>query len=274
MIRKKIKVLGVVISIFYLSVYAEQDKLNLFLSGGIGFGMGGQFYSSIKTEGNNTKVKDQFFNYGSGFKIDGGAQFFVMENLSLMGSFVYSPGFKFVDELQSGDYKLTTTYYPSLFGVKAYLVPRFEVLELFNAYTGVGMGFFWNMRPFKAVLTTPSGTQNATGKITSNPALGFTGLLGADFPVSDIITIFGEFSFEQMSFNLSKRVIEESNINNLATALMALINNNLDLTNYDFALGTKYYSANDPTTSNLNPVKVPGTNFQFRVGVKFAIMKD
>ncbi|MCX7726501.1 MAG: outer membrane beta-barrel protein [Chitinispirillaceae bacterium] len=273
MIRKKIMALFVCISC--VSLYAEDEKFNLFISGGLGFGMGGQLFSSIKTDAsNNTKVTDRFFNYGSGFKIDGGAQYFIMENLSLMGSFVYSPGFKFVDELQSGDYKLTTTYTPSLFGFKVYITPKFEVLELFNAYTGVGMGFFWNIRPFKAVLTTPSGTQNAEGRITSNPALGFTGLLGADFPVSDIITIFGEFAFEQMSFNLSKRVVEESNINNLATVLMALINNNLDVSNYDFSLGTKYYSANDPTTSNLNPVKVPGTNFQFRIGVKFAIVKD
>ena len=109
------------------------------------------------------------------------------------------------------------------------------------------LGFFWNSRPFKIVTEAGNITQEITGKITSKPALGFLGLLGADYPLNDKLTLFGELGFEQISFSLDKYVVEEPNKQ------------------------TIYYSEDDANTNNLNPQKVPGSSFQIRAGVRFAI---
>ena len=227
--------------------HAEYETLNLFGSIGGGFGMGGTHFESSETDNGNTTVTDRFFNYGSGFKFDVGCQYFMMENVALQPSFSYSVGIPFKEEDITSLLTTTTTYGRHLFGIKLQVVPRFEVLGLIDMYTGIGMGFFWNARPFKIVAESGNVTQEVTGKITSKPALGFLGTLGADYPLNDRLTLFGELGFEQTSFTLDKYVITKPDNQ------------------------TIYYSENDSNTNNLDPQKVPGSNFQFRFGVRFAV---
>lgn len=233
------------------SVFAEYETLNIFGSFGGGFGMGGIHYETNKTENNNTSVTDHFFNYGSGFKFDFGCQWFLMENVALQPSFSYSVGIPFKQEVVTPLLSTTTTFSRHLFGIKLQVVPRFEVLDLINMYTGLGTGFYWNSRPFETVTETGTGGASVTtkGKITSKPSLGFIGLLGADFPLSDALTLFGEIGFEQISFNLDKYVVKEPQNQ------------------------TIYYSKNDANNSNRDPEKVPGSNFQIRFGVRYAVMR-
>ena len=239
------------IAVTATGIHAEYETLNLFGAIGGGFGMGGIRYESRKVENGNTSVTDQFFNYGSGFKFDIGCQYFMMENVALQPSFSYSVGTPFkvedINALQTTD----TTFSRHLFGIKLQVVPRFEVLDLISMYTGVGIGLYWNARPFKIVSESGTGgtsvTQEATGKITSKPALGFLAQLGTDYPLNDKLTLFGEIGVEQISFSLDKYTVKKP------------------------VSATTYYSKDDSNTDNLDPQKVPGSNFQIRLGVRYAI---
>ncbi len=215
--------------------------------------MGGRRYESYE-QGNllsaKTNVKDRFYNYGSGVKFDVGCQYFMMEDVALQTSFGYSAGFTFEQVESVAGLTTTTTFKRHLFGLKALVVPRFEALDLIDLYAGVGLGFFWNHRPFKIVAETAAGSQEATGKITSRPTFGFIGQLGADYPLNDKLTLFGEFAFEQIRFNLSKRIVKESNY--------VLLDEDTD-----------HYVKDD--ADPLDPEKIPGSNFQIRVGIRLAV---
>ncbi len=113
-------------------------------------------------------------------------------------------------------------------------------------YTGVGVGLFWNSWKYKTenvgeALGT-SVNETIEGKIKTSPKLAFLGLAGADFPLSEILTLFGEVAFEQMSFT-TKKYIEGNK--------------------------TVVYEKD----SNLPaPQKIPGSNWQIRFGVKMGIL--
>jgi opacity protein-like surface antigen len=240
--------------------YAEYETVNVFGSIGGGFGMGGFRYRSTDISNNSSSVKDRFFNYGSGFKFDIGCQYFAMENVAIQPSFSYSVGTPVIKENITDNTSRVTTYHRHLFGIKLQVVPRFEVLSLINMYTGVGLGFYWNAQPFQDVYKVEGlgieAKEEASGKITSKPALGFMGMLGTDYPLNDKLTLFGEIGCEQVSFSLDKFVVEKGSI---ATDTPQR------------AVGTTYYSKDDANPDNNPPEKVPGTNFQIRVGIRFAI---
>jgi len=235
---------------------ADYEVFNVFGSLGVGFGMGGERYTSVTTDGTSTTEKDRFFNYGSGLKYRLGCQYFMSDNLILQPSFTYSNALAFKEELVYSNSSRKTTYQRQLFGIKVSVLPRFEFLDLIDVYTGVGLGFFWTGCSFEIVNESNNGTQKANGNINASPSLGFTGLLGADFPLSDKLTIFGELGFEQMNFDLKEKVIKESNI----TASPAVV------------AGKTYYSKDDSKPENLAPVKVPGSNFQVHIGVRWAVL--
>ena len=52
------------------------------------------------------------------------------------------------------------------------------------------------------------------GKIISSPALGFTGFLGADFPLAKRVTLFGQIGFDLVSFKWKEEFVGERNNNN------------------------------------------------------------
>lgn len=234
-----------------------REVLNVFGSIGIGFKTGGQLFTSITENSLGEKIKEEneFFNYGQGFKIDLGAQYLAMENLGLQLDFEISlgaPGFETDDHLidtAGARIDSTTEYTRNMYGIKFLVVPRFEVLELITMYTGVGLGFFWNSNHYEITRSEPTGTKTEKGRIVSSPTLGWTGLLGADYPVSDRVALFGEIAFDQVAFKWKKRIVEQSNINEI---------------------GTIFFEEDDP--KNEAPLKVPGSNWQIRIGVRFSIL--
>jgi opacity protein-like surface antigen len=248
---KKLFIIAASIVISTASVFADYETMNVFGGIGFGLGMGGTHYRA----NDNNEVKDHFYNYGSGLKLDLGCQYKLQDNLFLQGSFGYSlgvPAMKLVDATIGTT--TTTTHQRHLFGIKLHLVPKFQVLDLLDMYAGVGAGFYWTSRSFKIVSELATvGKQEAEGKITSSPALGFSGLLGTDYPLNDKVTLFGELGFEQISFNLSKYKIDKSTI---ATQKAGSVYN---------------YEKNATGTNNLEPEKVPGSNFQLRIGIRYAI---
>jgi len=237
------------------AIRADDDTFSLFGAIGAGFGMGGRLYTSTTIENGNTHEEDHFLNYGNGMKIDLGCRYFLMEDVALLGSFEYSGGIPKLEHKEQVTGSQTTTEHSfHMFGVKVCVAPRFEVLDLIDMYTGAGIGLFWNARSFEtknSTLTTI--VSEYSGKITSAPTLGFVGLLGADYPLNDKLTLFGEVAFEQVRFNLKRYVIEKSSASGFPT-------------------GTTYYSEDD--SNNLPPEKVPGSNWQIRFGVRFAIITD
>jgi opacity protein-like surface antigen len=182
-------------------VAGAEEKLNIFGAAGFGFGTGGKLIQSITKNGLTTADKeDHYFNYGQGLKLDLGIQYYMMENLALQVGFGMSgrvPRLATENNLilPASSINIEETYKSSLFGVKVMVVPRFEVLELTNMYAGIGVGFFWNSLRYEtdSIMTvgTITTTATETGKYISSPKLGLLGLLGIDYPLSDVLCAFG-----------------------------------------------------------------------------------
>jgi opacity protein-like surface antigen len=240
----------------------QQEILNVFGSIGVGFKTGGQLFTSItqNSSGAITKEEDEFFNYGQGFKIDFGAQYLAMDNLGLQTDMEISlgaPGFEtnnhLVDTLTATSLDSSVKYNRNLFGIKFMVVPRFEVLELITMYTGVGIGFFWNSLHYETTVMRPAGTTSEKGKIITNPTLGFTGLIGANYPISDIFALFGEIAFDQISFRWKKQVVDETNIAGHNTGVIP-------------------FEEDDPNPNNGTQLRVPGSNWQIRIGARLSVL--
>ena len=229
----------------------DSETLNIFASLGFGFPTGGQVFSSHTYDDNTlTERKDNYFNYGQGIKLEAGIQYFMMENVALQLAFGFSGKVPRL-EIQNNhnftnaallDSSISINYRSSLFGLKVLVVPRFEILELLNMYTGVGIGFFWNSLSYERSKTIGTNVDNFDGKIKSSPALGLLGLLGIDIPLSDLMAVFGEVAFEQLSFKWRKRIEDGLTINYEKDAA------NLDA-----------------------PLRAPGSNWQIRAGIRFIV---
>lgn len=222
---------------------AEYEKLGVFGDVGFGVGIGGQLYPSTE--------KDKYLNYGNGFKLDFGARYSLMNDLYAQAEFDMSfgvPKFEVVNKTTTTSN--TETLKRNMYGIKISVVPEFEVLELFTMYTGVGIGFFWNSLHFTREQTTPVLNPSEEGKIVSSPALGFTGFLGADFPLADRITLFGQFGFDMVSFKWKEEIVEDATNTPRGTNIIYRVND----------------SRNPP------PPKVPGSNWQIRAGVRFGVL--
>lgn len=246
----------------------QREILNVFGSIGIGFKTGGQLFTSVTQSSDGTttiitKEEDEYFNYGQGFKIDVGAQYLAMENVGLQSDMEISlgaPGFETNNHLLDTANHTTTSfldesikYNRNLFGIKFMVVPRFEVLELITMYTGVGLGFFWNSLHYETMVVRPGGTTTEKGKIITNPTLGFTGLIGVNYPISDNFALFGELAFDQISFRWKKQIVDETNI-------------------AGHSPGTTFFAEDDPNPNNGTPLRVPGSNWQIRIGARLSVL--
>jgi len=229
--------------------FAQQSsdpKLSIFGSVGAGFKIGGDLYTSITRNGLVVeKEEDIYLNYGGGFKINLGAQLRLMEKLGARAEFAMSfgvPKFEIADKTIIGNTTASTTteYKRHMYGLKLMVVPQFDFLDLITMYTGVGLGFYWNSLKYE----TKDALSSDKGKIVSHPALGFNGMLGADYPVSEKFGLFGELGFDLVSFKWKKRVSDED--------------------------GTTFYEKDDK--NNEAPKKVPGSNWQIRIGAKFNVL--
>lgn len=253
----KFKVACLTILSFSL-ISAQQNLLNVYGSMGLGFRTGGHRFESIESNAAQTVTKreDKYFSYGQGIKFDAGVQYFMMENVALQAGLGYSggiPGLETSIRQNNGIDPATVTtktdYNTHLFGLKVMVVPYFDFLQLMDMYVGVGTGFFWNSFKYTKTRETSVGTQTEEGKIRSTPTLGLLGMLGAQIPLTDILCAFGEIGFEQMSFKWTKKIIDKSEID---------------------GAGTEFYEKDAPNQDP--PEKVPGSNWQIRVGVRFGIM--
>ncbi len=249
-----------------ISILAQNNEtINVYGSIGYGFGSSGDLFSStiIRTEGlsiDTIERKDRYLNYGQGLKIDVGIQYFMMENVALQAGFIYTPGVPGLTTEYRNDYTLlgiqgfidsTVEYHRNMFGVKAMIVPRFEIFELLNMHTGVGVGFYWNTLGYEITRKSSADTTTRTeeGSIKSAPSLGFNGLIGVDYPISDLLSLFGEIGFDMTSFRWTKQMID----------------------NTEFNRATGSYNFEKNTPNQRPPLRVSGSNWRLSVGVRYAI---
>ncbi|HMA65860.1 MAG: hypothetical protein ACM31E_10130, partial [Fibrobacterota bacterium] len=199
---KKIIYAAAAVAMITANIFAEGDeKLSLLGSIGFGVGIGGDVYSSLDETKPSAETK--YFNYGKGLKFDFGARFGLADKLKAQADFDMSfnvPKLETVDKEAITNATTTTTYSSSMFGIKAKIVPEFEFLELINMYTGVGIGFYWGSFKYESKVSGTVGpittSSERVGKYVAAPALGLTGFLGADFPITPKLTLFGELGFD------------------------------------------------------------------------------
>ncbi len=222
-----------------ISSFAEEraGELDIFLLAGYGIPIGGHFLDSSK------EAEDNYLNYGHGLKINAGVNYNFTNYLGMRVGFNYTAGLPSIkidyDEPLS---EHTETFKRNLFGIKVMLIPRFEAFDLFDMYAGIGIGMFFTVLKIESSDKT---NRHYEGEIRTNPALSFNSLIGADFALNDRFTLFGELSFDLMSFNTKsmKATDSESQI--------------------DFV--------KDSNTSQ-HPIKIPGSNFGISIGMRMTIL--
>ncbi len=237
---------------------SQEKKFDLFLTTGYGFGVGGYHdrntdFSSTISNGNLVSREDHYRNFGWGIKIEGGADYKLMDHVYGLAAFNYSfsavPGTDNVQEI-TGISKTYVNYNWSVFGMKVGVKPTFQVLDLFNVYTNFGMGLYF--AGSGADLKTTSdlgGTSTSKAKDSDRPAMTFIGAIGAEYPITESIIAYGEINCEQMSFTTTK--IEYTQSNGLYAD---------HVVNFE-----------EDVTDRQSPPKIPGTNIALRIGVRFPI---
>lgn len=255
---KKI-IIALCIAVFSIVNSIAQDKtLGIFGSIGYGFGIGGQLYPTTRyTDNNLVSRNDQYFNLGRGFKIDFGFDYFAMDNVSIQGAMAFSvgvPSFKFDSSTTENARKVNTEYKPSTFGIKVLVVPRFEILELLDMYVGVGTGLYFGKYEYEYTSRSTENVITSKGVFKTTPSLGFLGQIGFDYPILDMMSIYSEIGFDMMSFALTSKKVDEASPITDDNKPNSIIPIEKDITN-----------------GRIDPIKIPGSNMQLRLGVRMGI---
>jgi opacity protein-like surface antigen len=240
------------------SYHASQDKkFDLFLTTGYGFGVGGYQDSSTDFSAtyspNITDREDHYRNFGWGIKIEGGADYELMDHVygqaALNFSFSAVPGTENVQDL-TGVSTRSVKYSWSIFGIKAGIKPTFRIFDLLDAYTTFGIGlYFANSGAEISQSIIGAGESTEKAKDHNTPALTFIGAIGAEYPINESIILYGEINCEQMSFTTTKIEYVE------ATGVFS----------------NRVVNFQEDATDRSSPPKIPGTNIALRVGVRFPI---
>jgi len=243
-------VLITVCAVFFVAFAAEsqRDLFDVYLTTGYGFGMGGNAVLPTFTGTNlatATTRTDHFLNLGRGLKVEAGADYKLMDHLYAQGAVNYTLGVPGISAKQITAVTTTYDYDWSIFGFKVMLKPTFQVLDLIDIYTNIGIGLFF-------ANSTMQGSQGASAETrhdTYAPAFAMTGAIGMNYPLNASIILFGEIVCEQMSFTLEKS----------------------EYTNANGVFGNYTVNYEEDVTSSQTPLKIPATNVALRVGVKFPI---
>ena len=225
---------------------AGKDNLSIFLNTGYGAGIGGYLIDSTHfTNSTNRLIKNQehYLNYGGGINLSVGANYKLLENLFAQAALRFAWGVPSIKaETVNGilNTSYNTTYKPGMWGINIMVLPRIRVIDLFEAYTGVGCGIYFSYCDIE-----DSRAPNIKGSISTWPALGLSGLIGAEYPVMDELILFGEISYDAMSFTITKLIHP-----NVVTAFNYVPNS---------------------LNNELPPYNIPGTNIALRIGARFIV---
>lgn len=234
----------------------QAQQLSLFGSVGYGFGIGGADNAGVDlasvqydnaAHSNIVKRDDNYLNYGAGMKIDLGANYAIMEHVALQGGLSYTAGTpKLRVKTSYPGYEQTLIYSHNSLGIKILVLPSFRVIELLDVHIGVGLGLYFAGTSIEGESTRAAEITN-DGKIDTRPTFGFCGQAGVDYPMTDKLALFGDINFETLRFTAQAYESTTSNT-------------------------TVHYVRNSSANNEFTPPKLPGTNWSFRVGVKFAVL--
>jgi hypothetical protein len=237
---------------------AEKETFDVYAVTGYGIGMGGRDVgaSTTTTAGELTNKQDNFLNLGAGLKLECGADIRLMPHLYAQGALCYGNGMWGIDKVvdNTGVDKVTEQYDYSTFGIKALLKPTFQVLDLFTAYTGFGVGLYFAGLTLHRTEVTPLTSYAARADDAQGPTLAFEGSLGLEYPITHTIILFGELQLEAMNFLTMQRNITGSSFPEISGWNNQIINYETNAVDRD------------------TPASTPGTNLGIRIGVRFAIL--
>jgi hypothetical protein len=250
---------GIMIAVLLLACgclarYGAEKKFDLYATTGYGFGVGGRNVGASQTFNGLTLTKreDHYQNFGWGIKIEGGADYLLMDNLYAQGGLCFNIGVPWIDNVSDdGTTKTTTGYRWSTFGIKALLKPTFKLLDLFDVYTGFGLGLCFAFSSADITQTTPTTTYSVKAIDSNTPGLVFIGSLGAEYPLNEYCIMYGELYCEQMSFTTTKTTYSNASPGG------------------PYIDHIDYYQ--EDVTDRPPPPKTPGTNIAIRAGVRFPI---
>lgn len=199
---------------------------------------------TISSSGQTEQVKNHYLNYGHGWQFRLGGDYFLADELSMQFAFNWTAGVpsikvKFDDE--QFDIHYTETYNRNLFGFNVLIVPHFEMFELLDMYSGIGIGLSFGSLKFE---NSDKENFEYEGYFKTKPGLTFSAMLGSDFELSDKLTLFGEVSCDMASLKLKSR------------------RNTNSATQIDYV---------KDSNSNPAPVKLPVSNVGIRVGVRWEL---
>jgi hypothetical protein len=238
---------------------SQEKKFDLFLATGYGFGVGGyqnaaEDFSSTISDGNLISREAHYRNFGWGIKIEGGADYKLMDHVFGQAAFTYGfsavPGTENVHEVMNAS-ETSAKYYWSVYGIKAGIKPTFQILDLLDMYTNIGIGLYFANSGVDLRITTIGGSESTSkGRDSNNPAMTLIGAIGAEYPINESVIAFAEVNFEQMSFTTTKTSFTQSS-------------------GVFYSDHTVNYQVD--ATDRSAPPKIPGSNVALRVGVRFPL---
>jgi opacity protein-like surface antigen len=234
----------------------DQKKFDLFLATGYGFGVGGYYSGASRTYSGTTLMdrEDHYENFGWGIKVEGGADYLLMDHVYGLAAINYSisavPGTENKQDIL-GTSTTSEKFHWSVFGTKLGIKPTFKVLDLLDVYTTFGIGLYFASSGADLKMTeSAGGVSTSKAEDSNNPAMTLIAAIGVEYPISESVIAYGEINCEQMSFTTTK-------------------------TEYSNSVGGFYndYVVNyqEDVTDRNPPPKIPGTNIALRVGVRFPL---
>ncbi len=257
--------------------YSEPEmKFAIFMTGGAGFSLGGEYVgSSIKmvdrTAGTETlETDDEYMNFGRGLKIDLGASYRFMKHVDVMGGINLSIGTpqteverEFTDETASpvDVWKDVTTYQHTQFGFKVLLAPRFIAFDLIDMYIGAGLGLYWNSLSHEREVTNNTTAVRYTEEVEydTKPTIPFIATVGTEYPVLDRLIIYLDATFEAMNVTVQEQKVSKTNFpqNPVFTS-----------PGFGSIQGSETQKYEEDATDRAAPPKIPASNFAIRLGVR------
>jgi len=237
----------------FAQYYGDSKKFSLLFSTGWGFGIGGVNNAgqvdlrSVTRDGSGNPIesKDYYLNFASGFRLGGGIQYRIMDNVDSRLEFQFTAGIpkmkvKDIDPTRPGQPEITDTYTRNLFGMRLLALPAFRLFNLIDMHAGVGIGLFF------ASFTYERTGEPYEGYLKTLPAFAFSGCIDMDYPIAEYFALFGGFSFDAMSFTVkTQRETDDP-------AVIHFEKNSI--------------APNEPT-----PPKIPGSNWAITVGARIPL---
>lgn len=246
---------------------SSDKKLSIFLSAGYGFALGGvssidglgSLVSDTYLNGNMTESDDKYANAGRGLKIDLGAAYRAVEHVDVKLAFDMGFGLPSIECIEHQKWnpvgvlresKTTLKVSTNQFGLKLMLAPRFTIADLIDVYVGAGLGLYWTAASYEIEDYTIDATGTKTidteeGKIDTKAAIPFIGQLGLEYPISRMLIIYLDATYQAMNVTIQSVKAEKSTFANPTSE---------EFENDD---------QNDPA-----PPKIPGSNLAIRLGVR------